>query len=181
MEANEAHELQEHAEHGAHEASLRPAALTMTILAVLVAIVSVLGQRCNTAVILNQDKATDQWGEYQAKKNRAYDTQLTLDLLKVLPVADKEATAKLASGYKEHQTKWTDDLNEVQEKAKGFEEKVEQAETQAKFFELGEVLLEIGLVVTSVTLLTRRRVYWYFGMAFSAAGIVSAVAVFFLH
>jgi len=38
MEANEAQELQEHAEHAGHSDSLRPVALTMTILAVLVAV-----------------------------------------------------------------------------------------------------------------------------------------------
>ena len=54
--------------------------------------------------------------------------------------------------------------------------KVEQAETRAGRFDLAEALLEIGLVITSVTLLTRSRAYWYFGMAFAVAGVVSAIA-----
>ncbi|MGA3071136.1 MAG: DUF4337 family protein, partial [Terracidiphilus sp.] len=83
MEANEAQELQEHAEHGSHESSLRPVALTMTILAVLVAVTTVLGHRTHTEAILNQDKATDTWNEYQAHKIRANDTKLTADLLSV--------------------------------------------------------------------------------------------------
>jgi len=37
------------------------------------------------------------------------------------------------------------------------------------------VLLEIGLVVTSITLLTKKRAYWIAGMAFSVVGIVAAV------
>ena len=45
MEPNEAQELQEQAEHAEHEKTLRPVALTMTILAVLVAVVTVLGHR----------------------------------------------------------------------------------------------------------------------------------------
>jgi hypothetical protein len=36
-------------------------------------------------------------------------------------------------------------------------------------------LLEIGLVITSVTLLTRKRAYWYVGIVFSVCGIASAV------
>ena len=48
MEANEAHELKEHAEHGAHDATLRPVAFTMSVLAVLVAITTVLGHRTHT-------------------------------------------------------------------------------------------------------------------------------------
>ena len=52
---------------------------------------------------------------------------------------------------------------------------MEQAEARADRFDLGEALLEIGLVITSVTLLTRRKAYWYFGMVFSAGGVVSAI------
>ena len=66
MEANESHELQEHAEHGAHESAMRPVAFTMAVLAVLVAITTVLGHRTHTEAVLDQNKATDQWNEYQA-------------------------------------------------------------------------------------------------------------------
>jgi hypothetical protein len=52
---------------------------------------------------------------------------------------------------------------------------VEKDEARAKYFDLGEVLLEIGLVVTSITLLTRTRAYWFVGLGFSVAGIVAAV------
>ena len=79
MEANEAGELQEHAEHGAHEPSMRPVAFTMSVLAVLVAVVTVLGHRTHTAAVLYQAKASDQWNFYQAKKIRSNDTQLLKD------------------------------------------------------------------------------------------------------
>ena len=61
MEANEASELQEHAEHGAHESAMRPVAFTMSLLAVLVAVTTVLGHRTHTEAVLDQNKATDQW------------------------------------------------------------------------------------------------------------------------
>ena len=41
------------------------------------------------------------------------------------------------------------------------------AERRANRFDLAEALLEIGLVITSVTLLTRSRIYWYLGIVFS--------------
>ncbi len=176
MEPNEAQELQEHAEHGAHESSLRPVAFTMSLLAVLVAVTTVLGHRTHTEAVLNQNKATDQWNEYQAKKIRSYNTQLTSDLLTVIVPANKDAAAKIAKSYADHQAKWTDDLKDEQEQAEALEKKVEKAEARADRYDLAEALLEIGLVITSVTLLTRRKAYWYFGMVFSAGGIVSAIA-----
>lgn len=180
MEANEAHELQEHAEHGAHESAMRPVAFTMSVLAVLVAVTTVLGHRTHTEAVLYQNKATDQWNLYQAKKIRSSDTQLMQDLLSVVTVSDRNAEAKIAKAYADHQEKWNDDLKEEQEKARQLEERVEQAEARANRFDLGEALLEIGLVVTSVTLLTRSRAYWYFGMLFALGGVASAASAFLL-
>jgi hypothetical protein len=179
MEANEVQELKEHAEHG-QESELRPVAFTMSLLAVLVAVTTVLGHRTHTEAVLQQNKATDQWNEYQAKKIRSYNTSLAGDLLSTVTVADKDKAAKIAKAWADHQSKWNDDLKEDQEKAKALEEKVEIAEAHASRFDLSEALLEIGLVITSVTLLTRSRIYWYLGIVFSFAGIASALSVLML-
>ncbi len=180
MEANEAHELQEHAEHGSHEPTMRPVAFTMAVLAVLVAVTTVLGHRTHTEAVLDQNRATDQWNEYQAKKIRSYNTGLTADLLSAITIADKDKAGKIAKAYADHQAKWNDDLKEGQDKAEAFEKKVEEAEARADRFDLGEALLEIGLVITSVTLLTRSRIYWYLGLVFAIGGIFSAVSVVLL-
>jgi len=180
MEPNEAQELQEQAEHAEHESTLRPVAFTMAVLAVLVAVVTVLGHRTHTEAVLDQNKATDQWNEYQAHKIRSNDTAPTSDLLGVVTIADKDAAKKIAKSYADHQAKWADELKDDKEKAEALETKVEQAEARANRFDLGEALLEIGLVITSVTLLTRTRIYWYIGIAFALLGIASAASVLFL-
>ena len=181
MEANESQELQEHAEHAEHAKSLRPVALTMTVLAVLVAVTTVLGHRTHTDAILKQNQATDMWNEYQAHKIRANDTALAADLLSALTVADKDAAKKIVKGYGDHQAKWADDLNKEQDEARALEKEVAEAEAKGDRFDLGEAMLEIGLVITSVTLLTRRRAYWYVGIVFSLTGIASAVSVLLLR
>src|ERR1035441_2286587 len=107
MEPNEAQELQEHAEHGAHESTLRPVAFTMRVLAVLVAVSTVLGHRTHTEAVLDQNQATDQWNEYQAHKIRSNDTFLAADLLTVLTIADKDAANKIEKSYADHQAKWS--------------------------------------------------------------------------
>jgi hypothetical protein len=181
MEAQEADELKEHAEHGAHDTSMRPVAFTMSLLAVLVAVTTVLGHRTHTEALLDTINKTDMWNEYQAQKIRATDTGNAADLISVLTVADKEkAEAKLKS-YADHQAKWTSDFEKDQEKAKTFEEQFEKTEVRANRFDLAETLLEIGLVITSVTLLTKSRMYWYFGIVFALIGVGSAVSAFLLH
>jgi hypothetical protein len=181
MEANEVQELEEHAEHAEHDRMLRPVAFTMSVVAVLVAVTTVLGHRTHTEAILKQNEATDQWNYYQAHKIRANDTALTADLLSVVTIADKDAAKKLAKSYADHQEKWAENLKEEQEKAEGLEAAVKFAEAKADRFDLGEALLEIGLVITSITLLTHKRPYWYVGLGFSAIGIVAATLGAFPH
>lgn len=194
MEAHEAQELQENAEHGAHESTLRPVAFTMSLLAVLVAVTTVLGHRTHTAAIIEQtraaveqNRATDMWGFYQAKNIRSTATELNGNLLDVLSVSDRKTTEKFKANYEKKQKKWEEDLQEAEAQAREHEAKVKEceaavsaAEERANRFDLAEALLEIGLVITSVTLLTRRRIYWYLGLTFSAAGIFSALSVLLL-
>lgn len=180
MEANEAQELQEHAEHGAHESAMRPVAFTMSVLAVLVAVTTVLGHRAHTEAVLNQNKATDQWNYYQAHKIRANETELATDLLGVVALDDKEGAGKIARSYADHEKKWADELKQEQQQAEATEATVERAEARAARCDLAEALLEIALVITSVTLLTRSRIYWYLGLGFSVFGMASAASVFLL-
>jgi hypothetical protein len=172
MEANEVSELKEHAEQG-EESGLRPVAFFMSVIAVLVAVTTVLGHRTHTDAVLNQAKASDKWNEYQAVKIRSSDLQGIQNLLGAVTIADKDKAAKDAAGYDDHQKKWAEDLPKLKEEAEEFEAEVRLAEHRADFYDLGEALLEIGLVVSSVTLLTRSKVYWYLGIVASIAGVVA--------
>ncbi len=179
MEPNEVQELHEQHEHAAGEAhhgaegggGLKIVSFTMSVLAVLVAVVTVVGHRTHTEAVLNQARASDMWNLYQAKKIRQNDTLLSQDLLTVVAVGDRAGAEKLLESYRSHQAKWNEDIAEEQEQAKEFEEEVAKAERRAGRFDLSEALLEIGLVVTSITLLTRQRVYWGLGMVFGALGL----------
>jgi hypothetical protein len=43
------------------------------------------------------------------------------------------------------------------------------------------VFLEIALVVTSITLLSGRRIYWHLGLLMAIAGVVVAVSSLIVH
>jgi hypothetical protein len=120
------------------------------------------------------------WNFYQAHKIRANDTELTEDLLGVVSLDHKDNAAGLAKTYADHEKKWADELKDEQDQAEAMEKKVGHAEARADRFDLAEAMLEIGLVITSVTLLTKSRIYWYLGLLFAAAGVVSAASAYFL-
>jgi hypothetical protein len=70
--SDELQELHERAEHGAHNPEMAPVSLTMAILAVLVAIVTLLGHRMHTEEVVKQTLANDQWAYYQGKDTRLH-------------------------------------------------------------------------------------------------------------
>lgn len=179
--ADELQELQESAEHGAHEKSLAPVTLTMAIFAVLVAAVSLLGHRAHTEELLLQTKATDQWAYYQAKDIRLHSYQVFLDELSLSKPQDVELAAKTKDKYSKEIGRYEKQLEEAEAEAKQDENEVSIQQHRADRFDLGEVMLEAGLVICSITLMTRKRIFWQTGMLLGIAGVVTAAAGFLIH
>ncbi len=159
--------------------SLTSISLAISILAVLVAMVTVLGHRTHTEAVLMQSRAGDQWNEYQAKKIRMDNLSVTVDLLAMQP-ATPVLTAKLAE-YNTRIAKWKGDLAEEQAKAREFEAEVDRAEHRAARYDLGEALLQIAVVLCSVTLFTRNRRYFFLGLTLGAAGLLVAASGLLVH
>jgi len=181
MEANEAHELQEHAEHGAHEASMRPVAFTMAVLAVLVATVSLMGHRTHTEEIILQNKVTDQWAYYQAKNLRLHTDELFADLSALVTTRDAEATGKFEEKTRAEVERYKEDKKEVETKAHELEAEFALTQRKTNRFDLGEVFLEVALVITSITLLSGRRIFWHLGLLTAIAGVAVAASVWFMQ
>ncbi len=179
--SDELSELQENAEHGRENPSLAPISITMAILAVCVAVVSLLGHRAHTEELLMQNRATDQWSYYQAKNIRRHNYEMSLDLLALVEFKDKEQAAKVHEKYQKEAERYTKEQAEIEEQAKDFENESARAQRKADRFDLGEVFLEIALVISSLALLTKNRFYWLLGMLSGAAGLVVAATGLLLH
>ena len=176
----ELNELKERAEAAAERKGLAPVSLTMAIVAVLVATVSLLGHRAHTEEILLQNKVTDTWAFYQAKNLRRNNLQALNDLLGALEGKNEKAE-QVSKHFEADIEKYHDEQNEIQTEARNLEKELQHETQRANRFDLGEVFLEIALVVTSITLLTGRKFYWMLGMVFGATGIVVALTVSLLH
>jgi len=181
MSSEELHELQEHAEHAKHDPSLAPVSLTMAILAVLVAIVSLLGHRAATEAVLNQARAADQWAYYQAKSIRGHEDKLFASLTNVVPAGNSEAVAKIREDYLKESERYSEEQKEIEAKAHELEKDVAVEQRRADRFDLGEVFLEIALVITSITLLSGRRIFWHLGLLMGMIGIALAATGFLVR
>jgi len=174
-------ELQEHAEHAKHDPTLAPISVTMAILAVLVAVVTLLGHRAHTEEVVMQAKASDQWAYYQAKNIRRHEDEIVSDMSSVQATTDAAALGKVREKYSSEAARYKDDQKEIEEKAKEMEAEVASERNRADRFDLAEVFLEVGLVITSITLLSGRRFFWMMGILLGLIGIVVAATGFFVH
>ena len=179
--SDELQELREHAEHGREHPDLAPVTLTMAVLAVLVATVSLMGHRTHTEEIILQNKATDQWGHYQAKNIRRHTDELFADLTGLVASKDAEAVAKLHEKYLAEADRYKDEQKELDTEARELEKESDLTRRKADRFDLGEVFLEIALVITSITLLSGRRIFWHVGLFMATAGVLVAASAWLLR
>jgi Flp pilus assembly protein TadB len=179
--SEELNELKEHAEHAKEDPTLAPISVTMAILAVLVAVVTLLGHRAHTEEVVMQAKASDQWAYYQAKNIRRHEDEIFSDLASVQTTTDAAALAKLREKYSNEAARYKDDQKEIEDKAREQEAEVATERNRADRYDLAEVFLEVGLVITSITLLSGRRLFWMFGIVMGVIGIALAVTGFFVH
>jgi hypothetical protein len=178
---DELSELQENAEHGRENPSLAPISVTMAILAVFVAMVSLMGHRAHTEELLLQNHATDQWSYYQAKNIRRHNYEMGVDLLSLVEFKNKEQADKVREKYRKEAERYTKEQAEIEEQAKDLESESAREQRRANRFDLGEVFLEIGLVISSLSLLSRKRMFWFLGIVSGLAGLGVAVTGLLLH
>jgi hypothetical protein len=172
---DEAQELREQAEKAREDKSLAAVSLTMAVLAVFVAVVSLLGHRAHTEEVVLQAKSSDQWAYYQAKSIREHEDELFGDLAAAVSSNDAGAMTKFREKAAQEGERYKHDKEAIQEEARKLEQEVAMERNRADLLDLAEVFLEIGLVVTSITLLSGRRIFWHCGIVLSVVGVVVAV------
>jgi hypothetical protein len=175
MSADELQELQEHAEHARNHPNLAPVSLTMAVLAVFVAVVSLLGHRAHTEEVVLQAKSSDQWAYYQAKNIREHEDVLFSDMAAVVASNDAGSLAKFREKYAQEAERYKHEKEEIKKEADKLEGEVAMERKRADRYDLAEVFLEIGLVITSITLLSGRRIFWHLGIVLGVVGVVVAV------
>jgi cell fate (sporulation/competence/biofilm development) regulator YmcA (YheA/YmcA/DUF963 family) len=158
-----------------------PVAVTLSVLAVLVAIATLFGHRAATEELYLQTKATDQWSFYQAKNMRLHAMQSVADLLDNLEPVQKEKAENVREKYLQEAERYQQEMDGIGEQAKEFEKERELVGRREDRFDASEVILEIALIITSLTLLTRKKFFWYSGIGFGVVGLGVMISGFLLR
>lgn len=166
------------ASHG--DPDLLPVSITVSVIAVLLALVTLLGHRAHTHTIYAQNQSIAQWVYYESKAAGRTGYDALLDALSVIAPKEAGVEAKLRDKFRQKMEHSDRDQKEIRAKADQLELEVAHQEIAADRFDAGDVCLEAALVIVSITMLTKRRLYWVIGIVLACVGLAIAATGFFV-
>ena len=171
-------ELEVTPEHAA-DPDTRRIGILVGVVGILLSVVTISSHRAHTDAVIHRTEANDQWSYYQAKKTRENTEEVALSLMTSLgaDAARTEPTARKLEGAR---AKYAADAEKIQEEARAKDKETEKEEHRALFFDIGEGLLELGLVLCSLYFLARKAFFPVFGLLASLAGTILGVMGFML-
>jgi hypothetical protein len=154
-----------HHAHHATEKWILGVALTAAFLAVLAAITSLMAEHHANEAMLDQIRSSDEWNFYQAKSIKANLFTTKIELLKALDKAVDEKDLRKVEGYRKEQ-------ETVKEEAEG-KERASEAHLRHHTVLSGSVtLFQIGIAVGAISVLTKRKSFWFGSLGFGVVGVV---------
>jgi hypothetical protein len=152
----------------------RRVGILVGVVGILLSVVTIASHRAHTEAVIHRTESNDQWAFYQAKKIRENTDEVALTLLRALQpdaVKSEEAVRKLEATRE----KYSEDAKNIMKEAeaKDVEQKIE--ERRALRFDIGEGLLELGLVLCSLYFLARKGFFPAFGVLAGIAGTAMGI------
>jgi hypothetical protein len=155
----------------------RRVGILVGVVGILLSVVTIASHRAHTNAVIHRTESNDQWSYYQAKKIRESSNDVALTLLQALggdTVKSQAALDRLAAG----RTKYASDAQDIQKQAAAKDKESELEEKRALLFDIGEGLLELGLVLCSLYFMARKDFFPVLGIIASAAGTILGILGF---
>jgi uncharacterized protein DUF4337 len=156
----------------------RRVALTTAIFAVVLAIAALGANKTMKEMLLAQQQASDQWAFYQARSIREHQyrgqkLRLEADLAErgvaMKPAARQKYEALLAK-LAEEEKRYNTEKQEVEKEARALERERDISRTRDPYFEFAEVLLQIAIVLSSISILSGSRPVFFISLAVAGLG-----------
>jgi uncharacterized protein DUF4337 len=160
-------------EHAA-DPNTRRVGILVGVVGILLSVVTIASHRAHTDAVIHRTESNDQWSYYQAKKIRENTEEVALALIQSLGT-DAAKSEAVVHKLEAARTKYASDAEKIQDEARAKDKETEKEEHRALFFDIGEGLLELGLVLCSLYFLARKLFFPVFGVLSSIAGTVMGV------
>jgi hypothetical protein len=163
-------------------------ALVTAIFAVILAITSLGGNNAMKDMLLAQQQASDQWAFYQAKVirehlSRSQKLRLEIDLIErgsLMKSEVKERVQGMLKKLTDEEARYNVEKKEIEKEAKKLEHERDVNRNKDPYFDYGEVLLQIAIVMASISILSGSRPVLYFALAGAILGTLLSINGFFL-
>jgi hypothetical protein len=167
-------ELELHTESESADPFGKKIGLLASVIAVFLAVVTIISHRAHTDAVLMKADANDKWSFYQSKRIKFHNLELGEDLISVLGGKGADAQ-KMLEKYAAGKEKYAKEYEAAMKDAEGKETEVAQVEGRALRYDFGEGLLEIGLVLTSLYFISRSKLFPVMGGLSAVVGLGIAV------
>jgi hypothetical protein len=156
----------------------RRTALTTAVFAVFLAVVSLGGNNAQKEMMLAQQQASDQWAFYQSKAMREHLYRLEKERVEgELLEQDKNLSAEVREhkqarlkGLGEQEARYEREKKGIEDKARELEHERDAARAKDPYFDYAEVLLQISIVLASMSILTGARPIFYTALVAAVLG-----------
>jgi hypothetical protein len=185
VEPKEALEQVEHAEEAAErrEAFGRRAAVLVSVLAALLAIATLAGNRAATDAILWQQRASDTYNEYQANSLKRHINEGDAALLRVLAAGGpREQEASQVAGQLEQAVadKYRPEQDRLLPEAQAQERERDTQEARHRGFQVAEAAFQLGIVLSSVAIVARASALLWAAAGLGVVGLLVMLNTFLL-
>lgn len=168
-------ELEIHHEEGhTHDRAGQIVGTMAAVLAVFLAIVTIASHRTHTEAIIKKSEANDKWQYYQSTRLKYHNLELGERLTGLFAATNPAAHASLDQ-YRAEKQEYDTKGKQLQEQARQIEGESKAAEDRALHYDLGEGLLEIALVLSSLYFISRKKLFPVIGAVAGVAGLVVAI------
>jgi hypothetical protein len=165
-------------EHAA-DPNTRRVGILVGVVGIFLSVVTIASHRAHTDAVIHRTESNDQWSYYQAKKIRENTEEVAMTLLQSLGT-DASKTDAVVHKLEAARAKYAADAEKIQEDARAKDKESAVEEHRALYFDIGEGLLELGLVLCSLYFLARKAFFPVFGVLASIGGAVMGVLGFML-
>lgn len=184
----ETRDVLEHVEEAEHSAEQREdfgrrAAVVVSVMAAFLAIASLAGSRASTEAILAQAKASDTYNEYQAnslKRHVNLDDAAQLRILGSGTAAEGAANQQAASLEQAVNDKYQPAQDQLLPAAQDLERERDLAEARHRGFQSAEAAFQLGIVLSSISIVARTRWLLVAGAGLGVLGLLLTVNAFAL-
>jgi hypothetical protein len=174
-------ELKEGAEH-AHERGEKGIGLTMAIVAVLLAMATLLGHRAHTEEVVLQGERNTQWVNFDTKRMQRVVHEDFATLSESLPGAQEKAAEFREKAKIEREGEPAkngaparEGTEKIREKALELDAEMKLTQRRASYFDAAELFLEISIVLCSIALLAEMKLFWKLSFITTVIGLSVAL------